>query len=51
VDGKLSKQDLAAKKGTLSFRIQDDKALEKVEIYSVTPEKGNIKIYTLTLKQ
>lgn len=49
-DGKLSKQDMHAKEGILSVRIQQDNGLEKLELYSITPEKGNIKIYTLNIK-
>jgi hypothetical protein len=49
-DGKLTKQDLHADEGTLSVRIQTEKGLEKLELYSLTPEKGNVKIYTLNLK-
>ncbi|MCE7064637.1 hypothetical protein [Dyadobacter sp. CY326] len=50
-DGRLSKHDLSATQGTLSIRVQEDKALEKIELYSITPEKGKTKIYTLNLKQ
>ena len=49
-DGKLSKQDLHAKEGILSVRIQKDNGLEKIELHSLTPEKGDVKIYTLNLK-
>lgn len=49
-DGKLSKQDLHAREGILSVRIQRDNGLERIELHSLTPEKGDIKIYTLTLK-
>ncbi|MCF0062930.1 hypothetical protein MUK70_07855 [Dyadobacter chenwenxiniae] len=49
-DGKLSKQDLHTKEGNISVRIQKDNGLEKLEIHSLTPDKGNIKIYTLNLK-
>ncbi len=49
-DGRLTKQDLNAKEGILSVRIQNDNGLEKVELYSITPGKENIKIYTLNLE-
>ncbi|MCF2489476.1 hypothetical protein [Dyadobacter sp. CY347] len=49
-DGKLSKQDLNSKEGILSVRIQKDNGLEKIELHSITPEKGDNKIYTLNLQ-
>lgn len=49
-DGKLTKQALNAEEGTLSVRIQKDQGLEKLELYSLTPEKGRVKIYTLNIK-
>ncbi|MCF2505792.1 hypothetical protein L0663_20520 [Dyadobacter sp. CY107] len=49
-DGKLSKRDLHAKEGILSVRMQRKNGLEKIELHSLTPDKGDIKIYTLNLK-
>lgn len=50
LDGKLSKQELNAKEGILSIRIQKENGLEKIELYSTTPEKSEHKIYTLNLQ-
>ncbi|TLV03094.1 hypothetical protein [Dyadobacter luticola] len=49
-DGKLSKSAQEAKEGTLLVRFQEDKTMERIEFYSVTPERGSVKIYTLELK-
>ena len=49
-DGKLSKHEMHTQEGILSVRIQQDNGLEKIEIYSVLPDKENVKIYTLKIK-
>ncbi|MCF2493209.1 hypothetical protein [Dyadobacter chenhuakuii] len=49
-DGRLTKQNLNAKEAMLSVRIQNDNGLKKIELYSITPGKENIKIYTLNLE-
>ena len=49
-NGHLTKQNLNAKEGILSVRIQNDNGLKKIELYSITPGKENIKIYTLNLE-
>lgn len=49
-EGTLSQHAQTAREGTLSFRIQDDPAREKIDLYSVNPN-GEIKIYSLLLKK
>lgn len=50
-DGNLSKSTQTARKGTLSIRFQEDQAREKIELYSVTPDRGAVKIYSLLVKK
>ncbi|WP_254560425.1 hypothetical protein [Dyadobacter diqingensis] len=50
-DGNLSKSTQTALKGTLSIRFQEDQAREKIELYSVTPDRGAVKIYSLLVKK
>lgn len=49
-EGKISKVDQVLKEGILSIRLQEEKLLERIELLSVTPEKGTKKIYTLKFK-
>ena len=49
-DGSLSQSEQKASEGTLSLRIQEDPAREKIDLYSVTP-KGEVKIYSLLVKK
>ncbi|MCF2446389.1 hypothetical protein L0657_20695 [Dyadobacter sp. CY345] len=49
-EGNLSQNAQTAREGTLSLRVQDDPAREKIDLYSVTP-KGEIKIYSLLIKK
>ena len=50
-NGNLSKSTQAARQGTLSIRFQEDQAREKIELYSVTPDRGAVKIYSLLVKK
>jgi hypothetical protein len=50
-DGTISQSSLIASDGVLSMRIQEDKTMESIELYSITPDRGKVKIYTLHLKQ
>lgn len=50
-DGNLSKSMQRAHEGTLSIRFQEDQAREKIELYSVTPDRGVVKIYSLLVKK
>lgn len=50
-DGNLGKSTQIARKGTLSIRFQEDPARDKVELYSVTPDRGSEKLYSLLVKK
>ena len=50
-DGTISRKPTSLNEGTLSMRIQHGSSLEKIELYSTTPDKGTVLIYTLTLKK
>lgn len=50
-DGKLSRSEARSREGMLNIRVQDDSYLTSLEVYSVTPEKGTVKIYTLNFKR
>lgn len=50
-NGTMSQSSLTASEGVLSMRMQEDKAMESIELYSITPDRGKVKIYTLHLKQ
>ena len=50
-DGNLGKSTHTARQGTLSIRFQEDQAREKIELYSVTPDRGAVKIYSLLVKK
>ncbi len=50
-DGKLSRSEERNREGMLNIRLQDDIYLTSLEVYSVTPEKGTVKIYTLNFKR
>ncbi|GGB81318.1 hypothetical protein GCM10011325_05980 [Dyadobacter sediminis] len=45
--GTLSKASIAAKQGMLSVRIQENADLDRIELFSLTPDKGTTKIYTV----
>ena len=49
--GIIKRRKLYAKEGTFTMRMQADDNIEKLDIYSVTPERGEVKIYTLKLKR
>ncbi|WP_348066566.1 hypothetical protein [Dyadobacter sp.] len=50
-DGIITKENVVAGEGTLSFRLQEHRNMDRVELFSITPESGSTKIYTLYLKQ
>jgi hypothetical protein len=50
-NGTMSQSSLTASEGILSMRMQEDRAMESIELYSITPDRGKVKIYTLHLKQ
>ncbi|MCE6990007.1 hypothetical protein [Dyadobacter sp. CY323] len=50
-DGTIAKAEITAREGNLSFRIQEESYMDRIDIYSITPERGEVKIYTLNLKQ
>jgi hypothetical protein len=49
--GKLGRSQINDREGMLNIRVQDDSYLTSLEVYSVTPEKGTVKIYTLNFKR
>ncbi|QDK79144.1 hypothetical protein EXU85_11215 [Spirosoma sp. KCTC 42546] len=49
-DGTLSRKLTSDQEGHLSIRFPYTPALSKIELYSITPDKGTQKIYTLLLK-
>jgi hypothetical protein len=50
-DGKLSRSEVTDREGMLNIRVQDDTFLTGLELYSVTPARGTVKIYTLNFKR
>lgn len=48
--GTLSKKSISAKEGSLSIRIQENPDMDRIELFSITPEKGTVKIHTLYLQ-
>jgi hypothetical protein len=50
-DGTMSRSVVNSKEGLISLRFQEESTLDRIEIYSVTPERGSVKIYTLNLKR
>ena len=48
--GKMARSVLNTKEAIFSVRIQEDKAMDKIELYSVTRDKDPVKIYSLRLK-
>jgi hypothetical protein len=50
-DGTLTKKSVVEKEGTLSFRLQEHSNMKSIELFSITPDRGKVKIYTLNLKQ
>jgi hypothetical protein len=50
-DGTLKKAALTAKEGILSFRFQEHSNMDRLELFSIMPQKEPVKIYTLYLKQ
>ncbi|MCE7060493.1 hypothetical protein [Dyadobacter sp. CY343] len=49
--GVITRKKNYEKEGAFTMRMQADHNIEKLDIYSVTPERGKIKIYTLKLKR
>lgn len=49
--GVIKRRKMYTKEGTFTMRMQADRNIEKLDIYSVTPERGEVKIYTLKLKR
>ncbi|NIJ54007.1 hypothetical protein [Dyadobacter arcticus] len=49
-DGTIIKQSVIAKEGILHVRFQEDRNMDRIELYSITPDRGSVKIYTLNLK-
>jgi len=50
-DGSLTQSPQLMQQGSLSIRFQEDPARQKIELYSVTPQKGAVKIYSLLVKR
>lgn len=46
--GKIESRLLTADEGILTMRFQEDKSLEKIDLYSVSPNNGTRKIYTIS---
>ena len=49
-DGSITRKSTTSTASILLMKIQYDNNLEKVELYSVTPDFGSVKIYTLKFK-
>lgn len=49
--GTLTKSRLAVNEGALTIRLQDDPYLQKVDLYSVSPDKGKVLIYSLAFNR
>lgn len=49
-DGSISRKPSSLQEGILSMRIQHSNSLEKIELYSITPDKGTQLIYALKIK-
>lgn len=48
--GTITKVAVTNTEGIISMRLQEAPGLDRLELYSVTPEKGTVKIYTLRFK-
>ena len=48
--GEITRNPTTLAEGALSMRIQHSRSLEKIELYSITPDNGTRLIYTLQLK-
>jgi hypothetical protein len=48
--GTITKVAVTNTEGIVSMRLQEAPGLDRLELYSVTPEKGTVKIYTLRFK-
>lgn len=48
--GTITKMEVTNTEGILSMRLQDAQALDRLDLYSVSPGKGTVKIYTLRFK-
>ncbi|MDR6805676.1 hypothetical protein J2Y45_002015 [Dyadobacter sp. BE34] len=46
--GHMRREEMRANEGTLMIRMPLDSGLNRLELFSVTPEKGSVKIYTLS---
>ncbi|WP_342087561.1 hypothetical protein [Dyadobacter sp. OTU695] len=46
--GHLRREEIRAKEGTLLIRMPMRSGLNRLELFSVTPDKGTVKIYTLS---
>lgn len=45
--GAIEHVEATAREGSLSIRLQQDPGLNRLELFSVSPQKGTVKIYTL----
>jgi hypothetical protein len=48
--GLLTRVKTDTKEGRLNVRMQADPHIDRIELFSIAPEKGSVKIYTLQLK-
>lgn len=48
--GAIQKAAVSNTEGIVSIRLQDARGLERLDLYSVSPGKGTVKIYTLRFK-
>lgn len=46
--GHMRREEMRANEGTLMIRMPLDPGLNRLELFSVTPERGSVKIYTLS---
>lgn len=46
--GHVRREEVQAKEGTLLIRMPMHSGLNRLELFSVTPERGSVKIYTLS---
>jgi hypothetical protein len=46
--GHIRREEVEAKEGTLLIRMPMHSGLDRLELFSVTPESGSVKIYTLS---
>ena len=50
-EGKIENQLLTSDEGILTMRFQEDKSLEKIDLYSVSARRGTRRIYTVSFKE